>query len=180
MSATYEIINIGVLPNDGLGDPLRVAFGKINNNFANLFATTSLTSNATTVGNAPEQVIFSTPVNGFTQGMFQIRSTDPGTIDSQYVTINAQITNDLSNVKFSAYATTFNGNVLTRYNMDVLGGNVRLLLNPLVNTNMFHFINSQVTYQGGITEGIPIQLDGYVANNFMATEANEVITTESP
>jgi hypothetical protein len=36
MTATYEIINVGVLPNDGLGDPLRVAFGKINNNFANL------------------------------------------------------------------------------------------------------------------------------------------------
>ena len=28
-----EIINIGTLPNDGEGDPLRVAFGKINNNF---------------------------------------------------------------------------------------------------------------------------------------------------
>ena len=28
-----EIINIGALPNDGSGDPLRVAFQKINNNF---------------------------------------------------------------------------------------------------------------------------------------------------
>lgn len=32
-----QIINIGVLPNDGLGDPLRVAFSKINNNFGELY-----------------------------------------------------------------------------------------------------------------------------------------------
>lgn len=30
----YEIINTGTLPNDGTGDPVRVAFIKINNNFA--------------------------------------------------------------------------------------------------------------------------------------------------
>ena len=35
MTYLYEPINIGVLPNDGSGDPLRVAFEKINNNFAN-------------------------------------------------------------------------------------------------------------------------------------------------
>lgn len=179
MTATYEIINVGVLPNDGLGDPLRVAFGKINNNFANLFATTSTVSNAITVGNSAGQVLFETPVNGFTQGTFQVRTTDQGTIDSQQITISAQITNSLTDVKFTAYATTFNGNVLTRYNMDVVGGNVRLLADPLLNTNMFHFINSQVTYQGGITEGISIQLDGYVADSLMATEDNEVITTET-
>jgi len=33
-----EIINIGTLPNDGTGDPLRVAYGKINTNFDQLFA----------------------------------------------------------------------------------------------------------------------------------------------
>lgn len=32
-----EIINIGALPNDGSGDPLRVAFSKINNNFGELY-----------------------------------------------------------------------------------------------------------------------------------------------
>jgi hypothetical protein len=30
----YEIINVGTLPNDGSGDPMRTAFIKINNNFA--------------------------------------------------------------------------------------------------------------------------------------------------
>jgi len=31
---SYEIINVGELPNDGTGDPVRVAFIKINNNFS--------------------------------------------------------------------------------------------------------------------------------------------------
>ena len=35
---TQQIIDTGAVPNDGSGDPLRQAFDKINNNFANLFA----------------------------------------------------------------------------------------------------------------------------------------------
>ena len=40
---SFETINVGDLPNDGTGDPVRVAFIKINNNFAQ---TTALTSPA--------------------------------------------------------------------------------------------------------------------------------------
>lgn len=32
-----QIINIGVLPNDGTGDPLRVAYQKANANFTELY-----------------------------------------------------------------------------------------------------------------------------------------------
>jgi hypothetical protein len=35
---TQEVIDIGTAPNDGLGDPLRTAFAKTNNNFSQLFA----------------------------------------------------------------------------------------------------------------------------------------------
>ena len=35
---TQEVIDIGAAPNDGLGDPLRTAFAKTNNNFSQLFA----------------------------------------------------------------------------------------------------------------------------------------------
>lgn len=41
MSLNLEVIDIGALANDGTGDPLRVAFDKINNNFANLSALNS-------------------------------------------------------------------------------------------------------------------------------------------
>jgi hypothetical protein len=36
-----QIINIGILPNDGTGDPLRVAYNKINDNFDELYAATT-------------------------------------------------------------------------------------------------------------------------------------------
>jgi hypothetical protein len=41
-STFLEIINIGVAPNDGTGDPIRDAFDKVNKNFSTLFASTSL------------------------------------------------------------------------------------------------------------------------------------------
>ena len=37
--AQLEIINVGATANDGTGDPLRVAFEKVNNNFTNLWST---------------------------------------------------------------------------------------------------------------------------------------------
>lgn len=39
-----RIINIGTLPNDRSGDPLRVAFEKINANFTELFSGVLLTA----------------------------------------------------------------------------------------------------------------------------------------
>jgi hypothetical protein len=45
-----EIINIGTSPNDGLGDPIRTAFTKTNNNFGELFARTQTTPPTTLTG----------------------------------------------------------------------------------------------------------------------------------
>lgn len=36
---SQQIINVGALPNDGTGDPLRTAYQKINNNFTQIFGT---------------------------------------------------------------------------------------------------------------------------------------------
>ena len=46
-----EVINIGTAPNDGLGDPLRTAFGKTNNNFSQLFSTAGITGIANGTSN---------------------------------------------------------------------------------------------------------------------------------
>ena len=70
MAVNYEIIEIGTVPNDGQGDPLRVAFGKINNNFANLSSTAVISSNTYTNGNTAGQVIWEYPANAFTLGSF--------------------------------------------------------------------------------------------------------------
>lgn len=177
--STQEIINIGTTPNDGEGDPLRVAFQKVNNNFSNLFNTASFTSNIYSVGNTPGQVIFSTPANAFTAGSFQIRSNDPGTNDSQLVTISAQINSDNTNVKFVAYGTTFFGNAITTYDMSVTAGNVLLKVNPLTNNPLYHFVSSQILYMGNSIPGVPIELDGYFSGSLMETENNLNISTEN-
>jgi len=176
---SQEIINIGTLPNDGEGDPLRVAFAKINNNFTQLFSTSTLTANSYTIGASPA-VIFETPAATFTQGKFQVRTTDLGTPDSQSITISAQVNNTADDVKFTAYGTTFFGNALSSYSMDVSNGNVRLLCNPLNDLSLFHFIEAQVTYSGPVTEGVPLQLDGYPTGTYLGTENNQTITTENP
>lgn len=174
---SQEYINIGAYPNDGTGDPLRVAFDKINNNFSNLFATTFSTAQVITVGLTPNQVIFETPAITFMQGSFQIRSYDPVNSDMQNVTLSASITNDAANVKFTGYGTTFDGNVLCRYDMDVFDENVRILINPIANTDIYHYISYQVTNSGAVT-GPAIGLDGYPSGSIMGTEDDLDLITE--
>lgn len=176
--ATYEIVNIGLMPNDGAGDPLRVAFQKINNNFANLYAVTDVNSSSYSVGNSI-QIIFEYPSANFTHATMQVRSSDPGTPDSQDITIQAQINNDGNAVKFTAYGTTFFGNALCKYDMAVVGANVVLYVEPLVNTTLQHFITSRVTWTGPASPGVPIGLDGYAEGSVMATEDLIVMTTET-
>jgi hypothetical protein len=174
-----EYINIGAQANDGEGDPLRTAFAKINNNFSNLFFTTTSTSNTFTVGLDTNQVIYETSANTFSQAKFQIRSSDPGTDDMQDITITASITNNLAGVRFTGYGTLFEGNALCRYDMDVSDGNVRLLINPIKNAVILHFIASEVTFIGTSPPGVDIALDGYSANSLMGTENGLILTTES-
>lgn len=54
---SQETIDVGLTPNDGAGDPLRTAFIKCNNNFTQLFATSSLPpriANGATSVNIPQ------------------------------------------------------------------------------------------------------------------------------
>lgn len=174
----YELINIGALPNDGTGDPLRVAFGKLNNNFTQLSATGYITANVTTVNGTANQVIFETPKSTFSQALFQIRSNNTTTNDSQDIMLQAQIDNSGTQVKFTGYGTSFFGNAVTTYNMDISGSNVRVLVSPLSNTTLLHFISAQITYVGPNVPGSPIELDGYAAGSIMNTENDLEITTE--
>lgn len=174
-----ELINVGAAPNDGTGDPLRVAFQKINNNFSNLFYTTSTTSTEFTAGPAPNQVIFEVPITEFTQGTFMIRSEDIVTGDSQDITLAAQLTNRTGiGVKFTGYGTTFEGNVICRYDMDVVNSNVRVLINPLADLTISHFISADITYQIVTAPGMYIELDGYSTGDLMVTESGLFLTTE--
>ncbi len=177
--ATPEIINIGALPNDGQGDPLRTAFQKINNNFAEVFSSGVFTYLGITEGTTANQVIFETDANVFTQGVFQINSYVANTANSQNITISAAINNSANSVKFSAYGTTMFGSyVVTGYNMDISGGNVRILVNPNANVTMEHFIAAQVTFNEP-DEGMLLSLDGYT-DSVLGTEDGVPMTTEQP
>ena len=174
-----EYINVGETPNDGNGDPLRVAFGKINNNFSNLFLTSTTVSTAYTSGSTQNQVIYQVPISQFYQGEFQIRSSDPGTPDMQDITLSASITNNLAGVRFSGHSTLFEGNAICRYDMDVSGSNVRILINPLASISIEHFISAYVTYPSQSVTGIDIALDGYANGYLMGTEDGLILTTET-
>ena len=175
-----EYINIGESPNDGNGDPLRTAFSKINNNFSNLFLTTTTTSTAYTNGNTANQVILEVPVVEFYQGEFQIRSSDSGTPDMQNITLTASITNNLAGVRFTGHSTLFRGNAICRYNMDVLAGNVRVLISPLADIGIEHFIAAYITYpEQVVVSGIEIALNGYANGYLLGTQDNLILTTES-
>ena len=93
-----EYINVGALPNDQQGDPMRVAFQKINNNFSYVEQTSTNIASAVTLTNAANQVIFEYPADEFTQGQFQIKSYTETNNDSQDILLAAQIYNDESNV----------------------------------------------------------------------------------
>lgn len=93
----------------------------------------------------PNQVILEFPATTFNQGVFQIRSYDPTNTDMQNITLSASIANSNTDVRFSGYGTVFQGNALCGYNMDILSGNVRVLIDPLVDTVINHFVSYQVT-----------------------------------
>jgi len=175
---TQEIINVGAAPNDGEGDPLRTAFEKVNNNFTQLYSTGFFTSNAYSYGNTADQVIFETPAESFTQAVFQINSNDLSSTDSENITLTATILTDGSDIKWNGHGTIFNGNILTDYSMDLFESNVRILVNPLIDTDMFHFISAQITWTGVPVPGLNLQVNG-ADNTDIDTENNFNLETEN-
>lgn len=171
-----QLVNTGALPNDGEGDPLRTAFQKINNNFTYLQQTASAITSTVTLDDAANQVIFEYPADEFTMALFQIKSFRDDNNDSQCIFIGAEIYNDLSDVKYTVYGITNVGNWLTQYDMDVSGGNVRILVNPLQDEVITHFINYQISYIGDLGIGVPMISEGETS---LVTETGNVfITTE--
>ena len=65
--------------------------------------------------------------------------------------------------------------------MDIFESNVRILVNPLIDTTIFHFISAQITWTGVPVLGLAIQADGFIdtdvdtENNFNLETENEII-----
>lgn len=175
---TQEIINIGAQPNDGEGDPLRTAFAKVNNNFTQLYSTGFVTSTSLTPDDTAGQVIFETPVESFTQAIIQINSNDTSSNDSENITLTVAMITDGSGVTWNGYNTLFNGNVLTDYDVDVFESNVRVIVNPFIDTEIFHFISAQITWTGVPVPGLNLILEGATETN-IETENQIDLETEN-
>lgn len=256
---SVEVIDLGLLPNDGTGSPLRVAFEKINNNFTQLagtgpygiegsvqfksnntffgdsgfnydvvtgtltigsvlvpadsansslgsanapfksvffdssalaignvttnesnntvsffvtgttqladFTTNNITSsNITVAGNVilgsnvtaigattytttndnADQIIFEAPANTFQSGVLQVTSVQPIDRFSQSVTLNITTVPSRLSCNYSAFGTTFAGNCVTRYDVYVQSGNVRVTVSPFMNATINHKISYQI------------------------------------
>lgn len=160
-----QYINIGSLANDGSGDPLRTAFAKVNNNFAELYNAATLTTAAVTAGGTGNQIVFQTDANTFTGGTFQINSqqilgnANANVIsygnNSQNVTLVVARLANSNNVSHTAFSTIFHGNIIVNdYNVEIANvGNVAKLqisvspdtANLGNNTNMIHTVSYRLS-----------------------------------
>jgi hypothetical protein len=128
---TQQVINVGTLPNDQSGDPIRTAFQKINNNFSQLYSSSFQVVETTSSG-GNVSTIWSYPANAFTFGTFQINSVEIGSSNAQNITMSASFDGQNANLLYNGYGTLFHGNTTTNaivsdYSIDVDGANVNNL-----------------------------------------------------
>lgn len=100
-------------------------------------------SKIVTTTNAANQVIFELPQNKFSTVKFQITSYVSDSNDTQSATITATKRQDGIRANYAVYGTVFIGNVVTRYNVDIAFGNLRLMVSPLINVEIQHLFSYQ-------------------------------------
>jgi hypothetical protein len=104
-------------------------------------------ANVTTQDNTANQVIYELPHAGFSTIRFQITSSVTGTNDSQTATVEVTKRNDNIRVQYAVFGTLFIGNAVTRYNVDMAYGNVRLMVSPIPNLEILHLFSYQADKQ---------------------------------
>ena len=100
-------------------------------------------ANITTQTNDANQVIYEIPQNSFSTIRFQISSSAIDTNNSQTATITASKRNDGIRAQHNIFGTIFIGNAITRYNVDIAYGNLRLMVSPIPNIPMIHLFSYQ-------------------------------------
>lgn len=98
-----------------------------------------------TSNNASNQVLFQIPATLFRNGLVYVHSREVNANNSQSVTLAINKNNNNNTVGYSVYGTVFVGTTLTDYDVDIGYGNVRVMVNPLLNTPMVHTVSYQYT-----------------------------------
>jgi hypothetical protein len=98
-------------------------------------------ANVMTSNNDANQIVYSHVKEEITTMRIQITSVSTGTNDSQTALMTLNKRNDGLAVKYNVSGTIFNGTPLTRYNADVAFGNVRIMVSPIPNIEMYHIVS---------------------------------------
>jgi hypothetical protein len=184
MTTSLYTINIGNIANDGSGDSLRTAFGKINNNFTALNSALGngvqsvkviTVGNSASLSNAASTQMFSVSATELIGGTFQINSSDTTSntsTNSQNIVINATVSNDNTVVRYNGHSTLFmptGVEAVCTYNMDISNGNVRMFASHLstANTVITHTITYTITTQSQ-----------FAPTAYLVTESGAIMTTE--
>ena len=127
---TQEIINVGPAPNDGLGDPLRTAFIKTNNNFSQLYSRAQATPPTSNIGTVGDQA-----------GMYAYDSTTFYYCFANY-TGNSVIWNTAGGGSGGNGTAILNGN--TSVSIPASGSNVTVNVNGAANSAVFDTVGLQL------------------------------------
>ena len=148
------VINIGAIPNDGTGDPLRTAFNDVNLNFANVFAAGLVGSNV--------QIANNTILTTNTNGNLVLAPNGIGVVQS-----NVSIVPNTANIRNLGSATQRWATVYTQYVNSTqinLSGDLSVGGNLIVTGNIVEMGNI-------VTDSLTIQLANTAATASSASGA---------
>jgi hypothetical protein len=177
---TQYVINIGALPNDGTGDPLRTAFNETNLNFDQVFAAGPVLSNVRIANNT----ILTTTTNGNLIlapngiGRIQANATivpsvanvrDLGSADRRWSTVYAQYANISGELTVANFATT--GNVTVGGNLTVTG-NIINVANIVTDAKTIQLSNTAGTANAANGSGITVGANDNIATFLYTSVGN--------
>lgn len=102
-----------------------------------------------TSNNDANQVIYTFDSSTFRSGIFNIKSVESSSNNSQYATVAVNKSPDNNGVKYSVYGTVFVNNPVTNYNVDLQYGYVRIMVSPIPNITVTHTL-SQISDNIGL------------------------------
>lgn len=134
-----QTINVGTLPNDGEGDPLRVAYQKVNSNFTELYDNTAMISTVSTSTATPNQIIWQQPAT-FSSCEVSLKVEDDDSTANQFVKMLVSLSNDKTSAQWMSYGNLSIGNTLASYDVAVSSGNVVIVTSPTSALDLTHKI----------------------------------------
>jgi hypothetical protein len=181
---TQYVINIGALPNDGTGDPLRTAFNETNLNFDQVFAAGPVLSNIQIANNK----ILTTNTNGnlilAPNGVGVVQSNvsivpntanirNLGSADRRWSTLYIQYANISGAITVADLTAT--GNVTVGGNLSVTG-NVINIGNIVTDAKTIQLANTAGTANAATGSGITVGANDAIAT-FLFNSANNAWNT---